>query len=290
MPARRVGSSVDTPADRGAVSGRSAARLVPALLPAAALLFASLPATAADPAPAVAPISEPDAPADPSGWRFQATFYGWLSGLDGTMGVRNRTAAVDLSPMDVIEDLDGALMAALLARHENWIVAADLMAAKTSSDDSFGNGRIYSGVDFTQITVSGLAGYRLPVGTPGEFDLNGTVGFRYQHLKGNLTLTATQREVSFGRTGTEQWIDPTVGMLLQYQINEKWFVNALADIGGFGVGSDLTAQGLLTVGYMWTPQLSTSIGYRAIYTDYRNDGFVYDVTQHGVLVGLGYHF
>jgi hypothetical protein len=67
-------------------------------------------------------------------------------------------------------------------------------------------------------------------------------------------------------------------------------VNALADIGGFGVGSKLTAQGFIAVGYNWTDTVSTAIGYRAIYTNYENDGFVYDTTMHGVFSSVGIHF
>jgi hypothetical protein len=48
------------------------------------------------------------------------------------------------------------------------------------------------------------------------------------------------------------------------RITGRWFVNALADIGGFGVGSEFTAQGLAPIGYKRTESLSTALGYRAI--------------------------
>ena len=63
-----------------------------------------------------------------------------------------------------------------------------------------------------------------------------------------------------------------------------------ADVGGFGVGSRFTTQGFASVGYRWTESISTALGYRAIYTDYRKDGFSYRATQHGVFSSIAYHF
>lgn len=64
----------------------------------------------------------------------------------------------------------------------------------------------------------------------------------------------------------------------------------IGDVGGFGVASKITAQGFATIGYNWTKTISTAIGYRAIYTDYEKDGFVYDTTQQGVFTSVGIHF
>ena len=58
----------------------------------------------------------------------------------------------------------------------------------------------------------------------------------------------------------------------------------------FWGGLQLTAQGFLAVGYNWTETISTAIGYRAIYTDYDNDGFVYNTTMHGLFTSVAFHF
>src|SRR5262249_46708167 len=96
--------------------------------------------------------------------------------------------------------------------------------------------------------------------------------------------------IEIDREGTKQWIDPTIGLSLRYAIDDKWFLNVIGDVGGFGVSSKFTAQGFAALGYMWTPSISSAIGYRAIYTDYEDGGFVYDVTQHGVFTSIAYHF
>ncbi|WP_280141790.1 hypothetical protein [Bosea sp. OK403] len=42
--------------------------------------------------------------------------------------------------------------------------------------------------------------------------------------------------------------------------------------------------------YRWAESISTALGYRASYTDYRNDGFTYRATQHGAFSSIACHF
>jgi hypothetical protein len=65
---------------------------------------------------------------------------------------------------------------------------------------------------------------------------------------------------------------------------------AVRDGVRFDMSLDITAQGFLTVGYKWTPTVSTAIGYRAIYTDYENGGFVYNITEKGPFMSIAFHF
>jgi hypothetical protein len=96
--------------------------------------------------------------------------------------------------------------------------------------------------------------------------------------------------VTLSRRSVESWADPVIGVAATWNINERWFANVMADVGGFGVGSNFTTQGFVSVGYRWTESISTALGYRAIYTDYRNEGFTYRATQHGVFSSIAYHF
>jgi len=255
---------------------------------AATALAAIVPQTASaadiaqEPAPVVAPST--------NDWRFQATIYGWLTGLNGDVGVRGiGPAHVDLSASDVLSDFDGGLMASLAAENDQLLFISDFIFARVSDSGTIRNGAY--GFDFTQnqAIVQGLAGYKLPLGIP-NLTLSPTVGFRYMYLDAKLGITPTGVPVTLSDGGSEQWIDPTVGLYGHYDITDKWFINALGDVGGFGVGSDLTWQAFGAVGYNWTKTLSTSLGYRAIYEDYENGGFVYNVTQQGVFAGLGIHF
>lgn len=253
------------------------------------LVVAIVPVNAAD-----MPVTAYEAPVvvEPaSGWTFQATAYGWATALDGKTGVRNLPPVdVDVSAWDVLRNLDGALMGSFLAKNDDWILLTDLIYANLSAGGTFGPNDARVDVGLTQIIASGLVGYRLPFGLPENVELSATVGFRYQHLKAEVDISPALFPIEISREGTKDWIDPTIGLVLQYQINDKWFLNVIADVGGFGVSSKFTAQGFASLGYMWTPSISSAIGYRAIYTDYEDGGFVYDVTQHGVFTSIAYHF
>lgn len=260
-----------------------------------------LPATAAWAADRPAPTL-PAPSAQPSGWQFQATAYGWATALKGESGVRNLPpVSIDLSFVDLLKNLDGAVMGAFLAKNDNWMILTDLTWAQISADALVKPPGIRrptlaailpgTRVEFEmrQLMASAIAGYHLPLAS-SDFDLYATAGIRYQRMTGKIEATPGLIPVTISNSSIEQWADPIIGLAATWRINDRWFANAIADVGGFGVGSRFTTQGFASVGYRWTEAISTALGYRAIYTDYRNDGFSYRATQHGVFSSIAYHF
>ncbi len=268
-----------------------------------AMFGTELPVTAAWAADAAAPTPPaPPALSSPSGWQFQATGYGWATALKGESGVRNLPpVSIDLSFVDLLKNLDGALMGAFLAKNDNWMILTDLTWAQISADAVVKPPGIRrpalatllpgARVEFQmrQLMASAIVGYRLPL-AGSDFDLYATAGVRYQRMTGKIEATPGLIPATVSNRSVEQWADPIVGLAATWRINDRWFVNAIADVGGFGVGSRFTTQGFASVGYRWTDSISTALGYRAIYTDYRNDGFSYRATQHGVFSSIAYHF
>ena len=249
---------------------------------AAAMLMSATPAFSADIAP-----PQPEVPIEHT-WKFQLTVYGWATAFNGDVGIR------DIPPVDVnitfaelLKKLDGAFMGSFYATDGEWMVLTDLIWAKVSDQVTGPAGGTVK-YEQTQAIVSGIVGYALPLGIP-DLQLSATAGVRYNHLKAKLDLDPADFP-GISREGSKDWVDPTIGLSAHYDVNERWFVNALADVGGFGVGSDITAQGFLAVGYNWNEKFSTALGYRVLYTDYDKGGFVYNITQHGPYAGLGFHF
>ncbi len=237
-----------------------------------------------------------------SGWQFQATAYGWATALSGESGVRNLPpVSIDMSFGDLLENLDGAVMGSFLAKNGNWMILADLIWAQLSADAlvKLPGARhptlaaILPGTrvefEMRQMIASAIAGYRLPL-TSSDVDLYATAGIRYQRITGKIEATPGLIPVTVSNSSVEQWADPIIGLAATWRINNRWFVNAMADIGGFGAGSRFTTQGFASAGYRWTESISTALGYRAIYTDYRRGGFSYRATQHGVFSSIAYHF
>ncbi|WP_051678929.1 outer membrane beta-barrel protein [Xanthobacter sp. 91] len=251
------------------------------------------PAHAAD--LSAAPAPQPQAA---SGWQYQATLYLWATGIDGDIGIRRLPAIpVDITFGDVMQNFQGAVMGNFIAKKDNWTLFADVFWSQlgTSKNLSTAGQPL---VDFSQrlFILSGAAGYRLPVGD-SDFDLSATAGFRYQRLSANTSLSSIFVPFAISESDSKDWLDPTFGLALQWKLNKQWFLNALADVGGFGLpaSSKLSAQGLVAVGYNWNESWSTALGYRALYTDYESitsptRDFRYNTTMHGPFMSIGYHF
>ena len=88
----------------------------------------------------------------------------------------------------------------------------------------------------------------------------------------------------------EDWWDPYVGVRARLNLSKAFYLLAKADVGGFGVGSDLTWQASGALGWQVTERLFTEIGYHYLYTDYNQNGFVYDVSQSGIEINAGITF
>jgi hypothetical protein len=65
-----------------------------------------------------------------------------------------------------------------------------------------------------------------------------------------------------------------------------WFVNLKGDAGGFGAGSQLTWQVYTGVGKEFKQRYSMLLGYRYLYVDYKNGGFLFDTHMGGLLAGF----
>ncbi|NMN57776.1 hypothetical protein FHT36_001673 [Xanthobacter sp. SG618] len=277
---------------RGARTGLRAAL---AMLVAGAMLAmaAARPVHASD--LGAAPASQPQAA---SGWQYQATLYLWATGIDGDIGVRRLPAIpVDITFGDVMQNFQGAVMGNFIAKKDNWTLFADVFWSQLGTNKNLSTAG-QPLLDFSQrlFILSGAAGYRLPVGD-ADFDLSATAGFRYQRLSANTSLSSIFVPFAISESDTKDWLDPTFGLALQWKLNKQWFLNALADVGGFGLpaSSKLSAQGLVAVGYNWNESWSTALGYRALYTDYESitsptRDFRYNTTMHGPFMSIGYHF
>lgn len=255
-------------------------------------LFAGSPAARA----ADAPVATAPAAAATDRWEFQATVYGWATSLDGDIGVRQLpTVPLHASFTDLISHLEGTLPVAFMAKKDGWTLLFDFFWTDLGTDTSLGTpAQAVASATLKQTIASAVFGYRLPVGGP-DFDLSATAGFRYQRLSLDTSIVALAAPYGFSESDVRDWLDPVFGLMLNYRFNDKWFLNALADVGGFGLGSKLTSQGFIAVGYNWTASWSTALGYRALYTDYQSitgpdANFRYNTTIHGPFMSVAYHF
>jgi len=88
----------------------------------------------------------------------------------------------------------------------------------------------------------------------------------------------------------DDWWDPYIGLRGCYNLTNSLYVTAKADIGGFGVGADLTWQAEAALGLMLTKYAYAELGYRAIGLDYQHAGMHMDTITHGIQMTVGLAF
>mgnify|MGYP003675233781 CR=1 FL=1 len=221
------------------------------------------------------------------GWEFQLTPYGWASGLDGAIGVGGLSSNVDIDFSDIFENLDASLMLALDGRRDRvgFILEGFWLKLSDSIDTP---GPLFSEVDIKveEILINGAVYYRA---LEGPLTLDLMAGARYVYIDNELGFDAGLAAARSAQ-GSEDWVDPIVGIRARFDITDRLYAMLLADVGGFGAGSDLTWQVYLGFGYQLTESLDAKIGWRHMEIDYERGGFLYDVEMDGLAIGLGFTF
>lgn len=88
----------------------------------------------------------------------------------------------------------------------------------------------------------------------------------------------------------KDWIDPFIGFRGQWNLTEQLYLAGRADIGGFGVGSELTWQASSALGWQINESWSAEAGYRYLAPDFEDGAFTYEVASNGFFLSLGYTF
>lgn len=220
-----------------------------------------------------------------SDWHFAFAPYLYLSGLQGQVGARNRTLDIDLSLGDVLSDFKFGFMGTTELRKKRLIILNDIIWISLSQEHSDPPPSLFAE---TQIKVKTFiwgpeVGYRLVDHERGTFDIRG--GFRLMSIKNELTTTTGILQ-GFNVSGRKTWATPIVGVFGNFNVTEKFFLSGRFDIGG-GWGADFTSQVYLGGGFKLRPNIALITGWRYLTTDYKdNDGFVFDTTMKGMIVGM----
>jgi hypothetical protein len=229
---------------------------------AAPAFAADLPTKKPEPAPIPEPVL-------PSTWHVDMTAYLWATSLAGNTGVGPfPTNPFFLSFGDILKHLEGAFMGAIIARNDTFIGGLDLIWTRVGTNETFEEPSspvfgVGANLKLTASIVTAFGGVRIPVGPP-NLSLYGIVGARNFTDKISITLQAPVPGFTHSASKTEDWVDPVAGIYAHYRIDDKWFVNAEGD--GGGVYNSATAQGLGAVGYNWTQNIASTLGYRVLYT------------------------
>lgn len=224
-------------------------------------------------------------------WEFRLQPYGWLTGIDGTIGPDGFPSDIDAGFDDVFDVLDMAAALQFEARRGRWGFMVDAFYAELGNSGTLpGPLKTHIDADFQQVLGEFVVLYRVTESPDRFVDLY--AGIRHNSLDLDITAksTGTLLNINDSRSADQSWTDPIIGVRSQWEINDSWYLAAKGDIGGFGVDSDFTWNLQGTVGYRFNKSVSLEVGYRYFDTDYSDGGFTYDVAQSGAVIGLNFNF
>ena len=240
-------------------------------------------------------------PAEPEDdWRVDVTAWIWLNGMSGDIRTGPITADVDAGFSDILDASDSlfAFTGRLEVGKGRWAGFIEGMYADIGADDQTGLLGLATVDVSTEIVLLDFGVlYRAwdQVATNGggrSHAIDLYVGGRYQALSAELDPVLLA-----ARTKSKNWLDPILGMRATIQLAKRFDFTVVGDIGGFGVGSDLTwsARGVFGYHFECFDMPSTIYaGYAALGTDY-SDGsglqrFEWDMILHGPVLGISFSF
>jgi hypothetical protein len=220
-------------------------------------------------------------------WTYEVGLYGWLAGLEGTIGVGDKVEEpVEATFDDLVGYVDFALAGHFEARGAKTVWLADISYTGLGSerDAQVLNQPVTVKMDLDQWIFELGGGYRVS----RSVDL--LVAGRYYQLDTGATFESVEDEP----TGavSQGWFDVFIGGRYHTTFGEKWFASVRGDVGAGG--SDFAWFGQIALGYNLSDRFGLAAAWRILSLDYNGDDgssyFRYDVTQSGLGLGLGYRF
>ena len=195
------------------------------------------------------------------GWQFAVAPYGWLAAPSGTMTIGDETAEPPEVEIDrIIDTLEFAFMGHFDMRNERWMISSDFLLANLGGHKDFDDVTVSTGLDTTLFELAG--GYRV---SPA-FTL--FAGARLVDIEMDIGLDGLLEERR--AEASKSWVDPLVGVHLFVPLSDTWWIGVRGDVGGFGVGSELTWQAYADIGFRISKLVSVLAGYRALNIDYES--------------------
>jgi hypothetical protein len=215
------------------------------------------------------------------------TPYLWGAGLSGVVGAGGVTADVDASFSDILSNLDVGFMANYRADWDDWLFVADAMYIDLGGEGSGPGELVEVRVDVEQTVAEFDVGRKV---APGVAVI---AGVRYVDISSEARSAGPLGNTFVFRAG-DDWVDPLVGVIGSTVFGEKASAALRADVGGFGVGADLTWQVVGSFSYQVTPSLALVAAYRHLDIDYDagsgSNRFRFDAAMSGPALGVTFHW
>jgi hypothetical protein len=223
-------------------------------------------------------------------WEVHIGLPWWVAGIDGAVTMHGREAKVEEDFSNIADILDFAGAANLELRNKGWLLFANGLYLKTTVDGEPGGllADVLNEVELEQKTVSMDFGLGYNISRHKAFGLEVFAGGRFQYVDAEISADLPGSDPSFSQSNA--WVDPIFGLIARYRLARPLALFTEADVGGFGVSSDLTWQ--VNAGAEWnlTQHLYLRASYRHLETDVDDEDFQYDIKQSGPQLEFGLQF
>jgi len=231
-----------------------------------------------------------------TGWQpgFTLAPYGWLAGLDGTMGAGGADdGGISLPPrLDVSTDDEWSEIGFMFYgewRGERWTAFFDSVWANVSQDGdiTLGSRLPDSKAEVTfdgNIYQIGL-GYRLLDWDRTFVTVYG--GGRYYDVESKIEARDGLLPNKITASATKSWSDGVIGARWSHDFGRHWSTSILADVGFGDSRSAWQVFGTLDYQFSWGKVLG---GYRYMNLDYENGDYKINLALSGPVLGAAFTF
>jgi opacity protein-like surface antigen len=226
-------------------------------------------------------------------WDFAVTPYFWMAGVDGDVKPFPAfpSTHTDMSFSDVLDDFQLGGATTFEASNGHWGFLGDFSYVDTDTgENAISADSAYDVAALETKTTWLTAAATLRVYDEPGARVDVLAGVRANWTESSVRLIDKDEGTRLDGGHDENWVDPIVGLRVIAPLGGRWSVTGYADIGGFGVGSDLTYEAYAAANYNFSNTMSIMLGYRYLSVDYDDNGFLYDVAQHGPMVGAQFRF
>lgn len=232
--------------------------------------------------------AEQSVPSEPDRWQFSLSPYFWMAGIDGdsqVFGLGEVNVSQDFG--DILSDLDFAATLAGEARYGRYSIFTDMSYVRLTTESATPRGIVADTVSVRSTTFTALIAGAYTIYEDDKAHLDILAGVRYWRAETRISLSGGLVG-SLSGSDSANWVDGIVGFKGNYSLTDKVFIIGWAMVGTGGADIDWDVLGGL--GYKFNDTFSAIAGYRAQGVNYSNDGFQYDMIQHGPILGLNIKF
>jgi hypothetical protein len=219
-------------------------------------------------------------------WHFEITPYLWFAGVNGDMTLGPHEINFNVPFKDIFNNLKFGVMATEEIRKGRIVFLSDQVYMKVGAQ------KVKAVAGFPrELTINATnntfywdneIGYR-GVATD-RFNLDALAGIQYWYVDTSLSANPPLTD-NGGLSKSVSFVNPVLGMRAQVKIYKGLGGFVKGDIGGYGVGSDLTGQALAGIGFP-LKKIGLDFGYRRLYLNQTHERLSQQITMQGLFMGV----